>query len=132
MIVFNSYHRVAEDIIDSENTVSPVTMTTGDQASSQGIHLTLELSEYTLLRISKDIPTKKVDELGLILGFTTADISRFKETNYRGSTITSEGTHNMLHEWFQRTSSKQEVRILRNALIKAGLSQLEERYFQKY
>ena len=128
---FSSFHSflpsVTEDIThisDSDNT--------GHQASSQDDHGITELTEYTLFQISEEITTDKVDDVGYILGFNTTQITRFKETNDRGPTVTSEGTYTMLHDWYEMTSIKEAVPTLSKALIEAGLAELDERFLREH
>ena len=89
-----------------------------------------QLTEHVLFELSNLIPLNKVEPLGFELGFTYAEILKYKSTNSQGRLVTSDGTHAMLQDWFQRTSSIKDVVILRNALTKAGLTRLEEKYFK--
>ena len=112
---------------------SPLSSTHVSAGASPGfsarIHYdAIEITESCLFKLSKEIPTDKIESLGFQLGFKHAEIFRFKATNKQGPLITCEGTHCMLQEWFQNTTKSETVSILSKALIEADLKRLEEQY----
>ena len=122
----NHVHPSSTDIHESspENTQSPESnhVKVTHSNSSDGTMPALESS--VLEKIAKDIPQDTIHDLGEALGFSSADIKRFKDSNFRGQSITYDGTRHMLHMWQERTSPVVWLVKLRDALIDAGLSRI--------
>ena len=96
--------------------------------SPRRITKTLQLTESTLFKLSNEIPHTKIQSLGFSLGCTHVQIARYKATNTRVSSVSYNGTNDMLQEWFQRTGLYQAHMILGQALIEADLLQLKDKY----
>ena len=73
--------------------------------------------------ISKD---EQIERLGRRLNFQPADVERFKQTNNKGSTVTADGTKEMLKAWAERRSVTEALPALKVALRDAGLVQIAE------
>ena len=73
--------------------------------------------------ISKD---EQIERLGRRLNFQPADVERFKQTNNKGSTVTAEGTKEMLKTWAERRSVTEALPALQAALRDADLVQIAE------
>ena len=87
------------------------------------------LRDETIAAIASDIETDEhVDYLGIVLGFSRAEINRYITTNLLTGRKTFEGTKNMLFNWRLRTSPTEHRAKLKQALADSGLTLLAERY----
>ena len=69
---------------------------------------------------------EQIERLSRRLGFQPADVRRFKQTNHKGPSVTSDGTKEMLQKWAAGTSVTDALPALKAALTAAGLVQIAE------
>lgn len=91
----------------------------------------VRIADDLLAKLAGDIETSELMEaLGRELGCTTAAINRYTETNNKGGRVTCKGTRDMLLDWRQGVESSNQRPILKEALTKAGMSELAETLFK--
>eukprot|EP00057_Strongylocentrotus_purpuratus_P014004 XP_011668478.1 PREDICTED: uncharacterized protein LOC105440237 [Strongylocentrotus purpuratus] len=77
------------------------------------------------------INDENVAELGRALGFSTAALNRYTETNRRGDRVTFKGTRDMLLDWRQKFSPSDQHQKLKEALTEANLVELSDNFLKE-
>ncbi|XP_041466184.1 uncharacterized protein LOC121416775 [Lytechinus variegatus] len=91
-----------------------------------------DIPDELLCKLAEDIETgEQMGALGRTLGFNTAAINRYAETNRLEGRITCKGTRDMLFDWRQRVNSSNQHPSLKQALIDAKLVMLAETYLKE-
>ncbi|XP_041466361.1 uncharacterized protein LOC121416900 [Lytechinus variegatus] len=90
------------------------------------------IPDELLCKLAEDIETgEQMEALGRTLGFNTAAINRYAETNRLEGRVTCKGTRDMLCDWRQRVDPSNQHLRLKQALIDANLVRLAELYLRE-
>nr|XP_054756926.1 uncharacterized protein LOC129263005 [Lytechinus pictus] len=88
-------------------------------------------TDNLLSKLAEEIETgEQMETLGRSLGFKTAAIKRYTETNRLEGRVTCRGTRDMLFDWRQRVEPSDQHPRLKQALIDANLIMLAETYLK--
>ena len=86
------------------------------------------IDDETLFKIGKRISQYDLEKLATTLEVPHYDLRNYKETNFRTSAVTNEGTITMLFDWRGTVGILEQRRKLREALKAAKLIQIQEEF----
>ena len=95
--------------------------------SAQPVPDSVPVPISTLRKIGSEITTH-LDELADELGVSNAQLTKYKQTNCNSSTVTSDGTVQMLLDWNETVGPNEQRQLLRNALKNAELNRIHGEY----
>nr|XP_054756762.1 uncharacterized protein LOC129262775 [Lytechinus pictus] len=91
-----------------------------------------DIPDKLLCELAEDIETgEQMEALGRTLGFNTAAINRYAETNRLEGRVTCKGTRDMLFDWRQTVDPSNQHPRLKQALIDSSLVRLAEIYLKE-
>eukprot|EP00057_Strongylocentrotus_purpuratus_P025263 XP_011679737.1 PREDICTED: uncharacterized protein LOC105445646 [Strongylocentrotus purpuratus] len=88
------------------------------------------LSDEEVFNVAEDIESDaQIENLGVALTFSRADINRYLGTNKILGIKTSRGSRMMLFDWRQTVRQRDQRASFKEALIRAGLVMIADQYF---
>ena len=88
------------------------------------------LSDKEVFDVAEDIESDaQIENLGVTLAFSRADINRYLGTNETLGSKTSKGSRMMLFHWRQTVRQRDQRASLKGALVRAGLVMIADQYF---
>eukprot|EP00057_Strongylocentrotus_purpuratus_P010140 XP_011664614.1 PREDICTED: uncharacterized protein LOC105438475 [Strongylocentrotus purpuratus] len=100
-------------------------------SSTAGSGRMLSLTDMKLNEIGEALgDNENLMTLGLHLGFPQSKVKMFLATNRADGNVSPKGTKNMLFAWRNKTSSANQVKNLREALVKADLKLVADEHLR--
>eukprot|EP00057_Strongylocentrotus_purpuratus_P011815 XP_011666289.1 PREDICTED: uncharacterized protein LOC579263 [Strongylocentrotus purpuratus] len=88
------------------------------------------LSDIEVFNVAEDIESDaQIENLGVALNFSRADINRYLGTNEVLGSKTSRGSRMMLFDWRQTVRQRDQRSSFKGALVRAGLVMIADQYF---
>eukprot|EP00057_Strongylocentrotus_purpuratus_P025264 XP_011679738.1 PREDICTED: uncharacterized protein LOC105445647 [Strongylocentrotus purpuratus] len=88
------------------------------------------LSDEEVFNIAEDIESDaQIENLGVALTFSRADITRYLGTNEILGSKTSRGSRMMIFDWRQTIRQRDQRASFKGALVRAGLVMIADQYF---
>ena len=88
------------------------------------------LSDKEVFKVAEDIESDaQIENLGVALAFSRADINRYLGTNETLGSKTCIGSRMMLLDWRQTVRQRDQRAFFKGALVKAGLVMIADQYF---
>ncbi|XP_030832954.1 uncharacterized protein LOC579263 [Strongylocentrotus purpuratus] len=124
--------------IDNRNNQELTDVATGkevrESSSKSGIDFVVgsckPLSDKEVFNVAEDIESDaQIENLGVALTFSRADINRYLGTNEILGSKTSRGSRMMLFDWRQTVRQRDQRSSFKGALVRAGLVMIADQYF---
>eukprot|EP00057_Strongylocentrotus_purpuratus_P005915 XP_011660389.1 PREDICTED: uncharacterized protein LOC105436498 [Strongylocentrotus purpuratus] len=113
---------------DEVHTLRTDSATTAADAVNEGS--CKPLSDEEVFNVAEDIESDaQIENLGVALTFSRADINRYIGTNEILGSKTSRGSRMMLFDWRQTVRQRDQRSSFKEALVRAGLVMIADQYF---
>ena len=119
---------------DNEEELYAIIEDVRESSSESGIDLVQgsckPLSDEEVFNVAEDIESDaQIENLGVALTFSRADINRYLGTNEVLGSKTGRGSRMMLFDWRQTVRQRDQRSSFKGALVRAGLVMIADQYF---